>query len=101
MTAGTKTVRVALLICGYWTHNLLEYNGDYLRTYARWLNASLPPNSGYKLVMEAYDVIKDDYPEDDIIDDYDVVMITGSRKCSPVKFPAEKSSIITHNLFFL
>ncbi|XP_006455579.1 hypothetical protein AGABI2DRAFT_227001, partial [Agaricus bisporus var. bisporus H97] len=28
--------------------------------------------------MEAYDVIKDDYPEDDIIDDYDVVMITGS-----------------------
>ncbi|EKM76553.1 hypothetical protein AGABI1DRAFT_122500 [Agaricus bisporus var. burnettii JB137-S8] len=78
MTAGTKAVRVALLICGYWTHNLLEYNGDYLRTYARWLNASLPPNSGYKLVMEAYDVIKDDYPEDDIIDDYDVVMITGS-----------------------
>ncbi|KAF7760289.1 hypothetical protein Agabi119p4_10965 [Agaricus bisporus var. burnettii] len=75
---GLGVVRVALLICGYWTKNLLKYNGTYLDMYRRWLNASLPPNSGYKLIMDGYDVIKEEYPEYGAIDMYDVVMITGS-----------------------
>ncbi|EKM77592.1 hypothetical protein AGABI1DRAFT_115151 [Agaricus bisporus var. burnettii JB137-S8] len=76
--ASSGVVRVALLVCGYWTKKLLEYNGTYLDMYRRWLNASLPPNSGYRLIMDGYDVMKEEYPEEGLIDDYDVVMVTGS-----------------------
>lgn len=73
-------VRVALLIGGHWTKKLKELNDDYLEMYRRWLLASLPPDSGFKLLMDGYDAREDEYPEEELISQYDVIMVSGSRK---------------------
>jgi GMP synthase-like glutamine amidotransferase len=46
--------------------------------YRRWLNASLPKNSGYSLVMDGYDSQDGEYPQPEYIDNYDAMMLTGS-----------------------
>jgi hypothetical protein len=75
-----RVVRAALFVCGHWTEKLKELNGNYLNLYKRWLNASLPRNSGYRLAMDAYNSQKDEYPEEGLIDEYDVIILSGSRK---------------------
>jgi hypothetical protein len=86
---GSGVVRAALFVNGYWTKKLKELNGDYLNMYRRWLNASLPRHSGYRLIMDAYDSQNGEYPEEGLIDEYDVILLSGSRKfdCfSPLNF---------------
>jgi hypothetical protein len=80
MSFASRTVRCALFVCGYWTKKLLEYNGDYLHMYRRWLNASLPRDSGYRLIMDSYDAQSGEQPEEGLIDNYDIVLISGSRQ---------------------
>jgi hypothetical protein len=75
-----RTVRVALFVCDYWTGELLKHNGDYLNMYRRWLNASLPRNSGYRLVMDAYEAQKKEQPAEGLVDDYDAILISGAGK---------------------
>jgi hypothetical protein len=89
-----RVVRVALIVCDYWTKKLFEYNGDYLNMYRRWLNASLPKHSGHKLVMDAYDAQRKELPEEGLIDNYDAVLISGAGKLifSRLKFPVGNSS---------
>jgi hypothetical protein len=77
---GSTVVRAGLFVCGNWTKKLKDLNGDYLNLYKRWLNASLPKNSGYRLVMDGYDARKEEYPEEGLIDEYDVIIVSGSRK---------------------
>jgi hypothetical protein len=76
---ASKPIRCALFVCGYWTGALLEHNGDYLNTYRKWLNASLPRHSGYRLIMDAYDAQSGEQPQEALIDCYDVILISGSR----------------------
>lgn len=78
MSSGSGVVRVALFVCDYWTKKLLEHNGDYLHMYRRWLNASLPKHSGYRLIMDAYDAQKMEQPQEELIDEYDAILISGS-----------------------
>lgn len=77
---ASRTVRAALFVCDYWTKNLLEYNGNYLNMYRRWLNASLPKHSGYRLIMDAYDAQNQEKPEEGLIDNYEVILVSGSCK---------------------
>jgi hypothetical protein len=78
--SSARTVRCAIFVNDYWTKSLLSHNGDYLNMYRRWLNASLPKNSGYSLVMDAYDSQDGEYPQKEYIDTYDIILLTGSCK---------------------
>lgn len=100
---GTQTkkriVNIALLCCGEFTGKLLKENGDYLAFHTRWLRRSLPRGSKTRPKVEAYKVYQEDHPlpEDDEIDDYDAILVSGSRmyslgywgSCSNISFLAE------------
>jgi hypothetical protein len=96
---GSRVVRVALLVCGHWTKKLKELNGTYIDMYRRWLIASLPPDSGYRLVMDGYDARKEEYPEEGLIDLYDVIMVTGSRKSDYLSPDVSRRILSTHTTF--
>ncbi|KAF5347743.1 hypothetical protein D9756_010267 [Leucocoprinus leucothites] len=75
-----RKVRIALLCCGEFTGQVYKDNGDYLEVYTRWLKKSLPPQSKVKPKVVPYKVYGDEnpLPDDDDIDDFDGILVSGS-----------------------
>ncbi|KAF5354163.1 hypothetical protein D9756_007142 [Leucocoprinus leucothites] len=78
--AKNRKVRIALLCCGEFTGQVYKDNGDYLEVYTHWLKKSLPHKSKVKPKVDAYKVYQDNdsLPDDDDIDDYDGILVSGS-----------------------
>jgi hypothetical protein len=69
--------RLALLICGSLTPNLQEEYGDYTAVFSNFFRSALPKKIDFTL--DSYDVVqKMEYPQEDKLDSYDGIVLTGS-----------------------
>lgn len=80
-TAPPRIVRICLMVCGHFTKKLKDENGDYREMYYKWLIASLPKHSNVKLELDAFEAKDEEYPKRNKIDEYDAVLVSGSRMC--------------------
>lgn len=90
---STKHRALALLVCGKTSGKTYAENGDYIDIFQRFLHASLDslqpqkaskenqnPRPRWQFSLDPYDVFQNqEYPDDAKIDDYDGIIITGSR----------------------
>lgn len=79
--------RLALLICGSLTPNLQEEYGDYTAVFSNFFRSALPKKIDFTL--DSYDVVqKMEYPQEDKLDSYDGIVLTGSG--NPLFVPKQR-----------
>ncbi|KAF5366183.1 hypothetical protein D9758_005672 [Tetrapyrgos nigripes] len=67
---------IALLICDTPLPSVIVEHGDYHKIFSVLLKKSLPDHD---FILDSYDVVhKMEYPDDEKLDEYDCVMLTGS-----------------------
>jgi len=72
-----RTIKLALLTCEI-PLALVESHGDYPTLYKKLLESSLPASSGVDFTVDSFDVVKGEYPPEEIVGDYDGFLISGS-----------------------
>jgi hypothetical protein len=82
MSARPKSI--ALLVCDTPLPNVVTEHGDYHKIFYTLLKSSLS-ESGDDFVLDSYDVVhKMEYPDDEKLNKYDCVMVTGSGESKPL-----------------
>ena len=76
-----RIIRICLIVCGHFTKKLKDDNGDYVEMYSKWLQASLPKHTNVKFQLDGYEAQDQQYPKRNKLDEYDAVLVSGSRKC--------------------
>ncbi|KAJ3565650.1 hypothetical protein NP233_g7493 [Leucocoprinus birnbaumii] len=75
---SARTVRVGLLICGTVSEPLEAIHGGYYEIYTRYWKKTTPANSNAKVQIDRYNIKQMHFPDQAIIDEYDIFMVTGS-----------------------
>jgi len=102
MIPGRNHKSLALIVCGTTSGKTLEENGDYVAIFQRFLQASAPTRAGFQYTVDPYDVFrKQEYPAEDKLDDYDGIIITGSRASSTCFYPMSSLKYILFSLIRL
>jgi len=69
---------IALLVCDTPMPNVIAEHGDYQKIFSALLKDSLP-GPDHDFTLDSYDVVhKMEYPDEDKLDNYDCIMLTGS-----------------------
>ncbi|KAK7438067.1 hypothetical protein VKT23_018234 [Stygiomarasmius scandens] len=69
---------IALLVCDTPMPNVIAEHGDYQKIFSVLLKDSLP-GPEHDFTLDSYDVVhKMEYPDEDKLDNYDCIMLTGS-----------------------
>ena len=78
--APHRTIRIGLLICGFFQGAIAQAHGDYYDVYSNYLKSTMPSNCNTKVVIEGFHVRNMEFPNETQFDEFDLFMVTGSRK---------------------
>lgn len=82
--APCRIIRIGLLICGFFQGAVVQAHGDYYDVYSNYLKSTMPPsNCNTKVVIEGFHVRNMEFPNERRFDEFDLFMVTGSRKSFP------------------
>ena len=84
--ATPHTIRIGLLICGNMTGSVADAHGNYQEIYTDYFRSTTPHNNVAKIDIESFKIRNMEFPDERRLDDYDILVITGSGIILPIHF---------------
>ncbi|KXN85529.1 Putative glutamine amidotransferase-like protein C13C5.04 [Leucoagaricus sp. SymC.cos] len=74
--APSRTVRIGLLVTGTLSGPIEAVHGSYQEFYTNYFKDTAPPST--RVVIDSYHIKKMEFPSEERISEYDLLMVTGS-----------------------